>query len=120
MHRISPFAGYQGRISRSTYWSYIWPFMVVLLMVQCVDVMAFGVGGERGFLAYLVGFIVALPAWRIGLKRCHDRGHSGLYIFLLSMIPVIGPLWLFVELGLLEGTRGTNRYGPDPAQAVTA
>jgi uncharacterized membrane protein YhaH (DUF805 family) len=23
-------------------------------------------------------------------------------------------LWLFVEIGFLSGTKGPNRYGPDP------
>ncbi|TGU90598.1 DUF805 domain-containing protein, partial [Mesorhizobium sp. M00.F.Ca.ET.186.01.1.1] len=22
--------------------------------------------------------------------------------------------WLWIELGILEGTRGANQYGPDP------
>ena len=26
-------------------------------------------------------------------------------------------LWAFIELGLLSGTRGQNRFGPDPYPA---
>ncbi len=29
-------------------------------------------------------------------------------------MPLIGPIFSLVELGILEGTKGANRYGPDP------
>ena len=43
----------------------------------------------------------------------HDRGRSPLWL-LAAAVPVLGPLWLFIELGLLSGTPGENHYGPDP------
>ena len=49
----------------------------------------------------------------VGAKRCHDRGRSG-WFQLISLIPAIGPLWLFFDLGLFKGTDGENRFGPDP------
>jgi len=30
---------------------------------------------------------------------------------LVGIIPVIGPIWLFIENGLLPGTDGHNRFG---------
>jgi len=35
---------------------------------------------------------------------------------LIAFIPVFGLIWAFVELCLLEGTIGPNRYGEDPLQ----
>jgi len=29
-------------------------------------------------------------------------------------VPVLGPLWLLVDLGLLRGTPHENQYGLDP------
>ncbi|MEE9544269.1 MAG: DUF805 domain-containing protein [Rhodospirillales bacterium] len=49
----------------------------------------------------------------VGAKRCHDRGRSG-WFQLISLIPLIGSLWLLVELGFLKGKEGENRFGPDP------
>ena len=46
----------------------------------------------------------------ISIKRFHDRDKAGWWVF-LALIPVVGAVWLFVELGLLPGTPGTNRYG---------
>jgi uncharacterized membrane protein YhaH (DUF805 family) len=31
-------------------------------------------------------------------------------------MPILGPLWLFIELGLLRGTVGPNKYGRDPLE----
>ena len=32
----------------------------------------------------------------------------------LILVPFIGFIWFIVECGILEGTKGANRYGPDP------
>lgn len=46
------------------------------------------------------------------IKRLHDRGKSGWW-YLLLFVPVIGPLWVLVALGLLPGTgSGDNGFGP--------
>ena len=47
------------------------------------------------------------------VKRWHDVGKSGWWV-LICLIPCIGPLWQFVELGFSRGTYGPNHYGPDP------
>jgi len=51
-----------------------------------------------------------VPATMVGIKRCHDRNHSGLYLFLI-FVPLLGFWWLFIELGFFKGTEGGNRYG---------
>jgi len=73
------------------------------------------------------------------VKRLHDRGRSGwLLLLFFSLALVLGLLekagdiagdyrgsgvtlgglifmiWQIIELGCLRGTRGPNRYGPDP------
>ena len=46
-------------------------------------------------------------------KRWHDHNKSGWWT-LIALVPFIGAIWLIVELGILEGNRGANQYGPDP------
>ena len=29
-------------------------------------------------------------------------------------MPIIGPLWLLIEIGIKTGTKGKNRFGNDP------
>lgn len=67
-------------------------------------------------------------------KRLHDRGLSGWWAALvLFVIVVIWPsphgaravlaapvlIWAFVELGLMPGEQGANRFGPRPGATVT-
>lgn len=70
---------------------------------------------------YLIvsGLISLAFSWiimAVSIKRAHDRGQSGWWL-LLTLIPVIGMIWWLVNLGILEGETGPNRYGPDPTMA---
>ncbi len=56
------------------------------------------------------------PAIALYAKRWHDRGKSGWWS-LIGLIPVIGGLWMLIELGFLKGTGGANQYGADPVPA---
>jgi uncharacterized membrane protein YhaH (DUF805 family) len=58
---------------------------------------------------FLVFFI---PGLAVQVRRFHDQDKSGWFI-LLGFIPYVGSLILLVFM-CLEGTRGPNRFGPDP------
>ena len=81
------------------------------------------------------------------IRRLHDRDKSGHWLWLYVAVPAVlnvavnvvslgkpeaAPvtvtfplalvalgitIWMIVELGFLRGTRGANRFGPDPLQA---
>lgn len=68
-------------------------------------------------------------------KRLHDRGKSGWWavLVLMALIAVwptpkhfldfffVGVLvWAIVELGVMPGEQGANRYGPHPLRPVPA
>jgi uncharacterized membrane protein YhaH (DUF805 family) len=83
-----------------------------------------GPAPDGGIMGLLTGLLMAALStalsvgWlrcsiAVGAKRCHDRGRSG-WFQLIGLIPLLGALWLFVDLGLLEGNEGENRFGPDP------
>ena len=46
----------------------------------------------------------------VHIKRFHDRDKSGWWV-LIGLIPIIGAIWLLIELGFLKGTPGPNRFG---------
>lgn len=74
---------------------------------------------DLGMLIFiLLAELAALPLWiwttvAMQIKRWHDRDKSGIWM-LVGFIPIIGPLWTFVELLFLPGTNGPNRFGPSP------
>lgn len=73
--------------------------------------------GAESDLTGLITLVLYIPfIWTslaIAVKRWHDRDKSGWWI-LIGIIPLIGPIWQFVETGCLRGTMGRNQYGSDP------
>ena len=98
----------QGRLNRQPFWL-VWAAMAALqIAVQLL------LASE---LASLVLALVLLwPGLAIAIKRCHDRDHPGWWL-LIGLVPIVGGLWLLVELGFFRGTPGPNRFGPDPLAA---
>jgi len=84
-----------------------------------------GPGGDIGvMLMLLVIDLGALGLWfwttlATQVKRWHDRGKSGVWMF-VGFIPLIGPLWTLVELMFLDSEPGPNRFGPSPKGGVAA
>src|SRR5215470_14042960 len=98
---------FRGRVPRSTFfWASALLVMAFLLLFFVVE--------RVGRTATL---LLALAAWwallALAVKRLHDRGKSPAWL-LLALVPLLGPIWLAIELGFLPGTRGENRYGADP------
>ncbi len=111
---------FNGRIRRLHYWLGAIGSGIVLGVIAGVGIslgamLSHGEGpGVVGGLVYVIVMVLAI--W-IGLalqiKRWHDRDKSWVWIF-ISFIPIVGPIWVLVECGFLDGTQGPNKYGPSP------
>lgn len=118
--------------------------MIVLTIVVLGGVVLAGgsalTGGIEALAEGMLWLLVLyVPLLWIGLavatKRLHDRDRSAWWLLLFYALPavlsnvgdVVGgiggvlslaglaiSIWAMVELGLLRGTPGPNRYGPDP------
>lgn len=64
-------------------------------------------------LLALAGLVVIWSQTALTIKRWHDRDKSGWWIF-IGLVPLVGPVWAFIENYLLPGTDGPNRFGPKP------
>ncbi|CDX16200.1 conserved membrane hypothetical protein [Mesorhizobium sp. ORS 3324] len=109
---------FDGRINRAKFWAGIGIFIVLAIVAFILDsILGTRFTAESGAQVGVVGILVMLASiyFAIALyaKRWHDRNKSGWWT-LIGLIPIIGGIWLLVELGILEGTRGANQYGPDP------
>jgi uncharacterized membrane protein YhaH (DUF805 family) len=107
---------YEGRINRAKFWAGVGVLFAVGILANLIDLMlGIRIGGDQGI--GILGLIVAVASIYFGLavyaKRWHDRDKSGWWS-LIILIPIIGPIWVLVECGILEGTKGPNRFGPDP------
>jgi uncharacterized membrane protein YhaH (DUF805 family) len=63
--------------------------------------------------------LLVLITYTVAAKRLHDRGRSGWWQVMV-FVPVIGWGWLAVELFILPGSPGANRYGPHPTFGAPA
>jgi len=107
---------FKGRYSRKSYWMVSLGMMAIWLPIVLIAEVA---GESMAAILLLVLLLAYIPLVWIGLattvKRWHDRGKSGWWI-LIGLIPIVGPIWSFVECGFLVGTSGPNQYGGDPLQ----
>jgi len=87
-------------------------------------------------LIFLIVWAISFLA--VGVKRLHDRDKSGWWavlffvpltldvvavfahsielIYLSNIASAFIIIWCFVELGVLRGTQGNNRFGADPLE----
>lgn len=100
------FATYEGRINRQLWW-------IGVGVIFAVSLIANFLIGSEGLVQLILGILLLLAGLALHIKRCHDRDKSGWWCLLL-LIPLVGFIWAVVDLGILEGTKGPNDYGPDP------
>jgi len=102
----------RGRLPRAGAWQ-------ALLLASLLFVLLFlalqALAGYASTLLLYPPYLWSLYA--TGARRYHDRSKRAAWLLLL-LVPLLGPLWVAVELGCLRGTRGENRYGEDPRLAV--
>jgi uncharacterized membrane protein YhaH (DUF805 family) len=104
----------QGRVNRKQWWLYlVLPIVVISIILAYLDMATGRFDPETGVGLYsgIFALLVLIPAIIVYIKRFHDRDKSGWWV-LIGLIPVIGGIWLLIELGLLKGTPGPNRFGP--------
>lgn len=102
------FATKQGRLRRRTF---LWSTLLLMFVFVALYSLLESSFGRASTLVIYVPFFWC--AFSLAIKRLHDREKSGWWL-LLIVIPVLGPLVLFFWLLLGRGTRGENRFGPDP------
>jgi uncharacterized membrane protein YhaH (DUF805 family) len=134
MDWLDLFLSFDGRIGRAKFWGGTGVGFLCLatgyLSVNHVPYF----GALIGLVAALAAACVWIP---VGTKRLHDRGKGGAWLFIFYAVPgallwigaahvfaLPGRLfslfalliftWGLVELGLLRGTEGANRFGSDP------
>lgn len=108
----------QGRVNRKQWWlKLIVPVFVISLVLALID-MAIGTYDSQngvGLLSGIFALLAIIPAIMVYIKRFHDRDKSGWWV-LIVLVPIIGAIWILIELGFLAGTPGPNRFGPPPSE----
>jgi uncharacterized membrane protein YhaH (DUF805 family) len=112
---LKKYADFTGRARRKEYWMFVLLNIAAVIVASILD----GVAGLSGVIAGVYGPITAavglgliVPSIAVGIRRLHDTDRSGWWL-LIAFVPFVGGIVLLVFM-ILEGTRGSNRFGPDP------
>ena len=131
----------RGRIDRRTYWLHyalpLWAASVAAIAADIAlgtawystssQVSGYGYGSyyeasfSGGPIMLLVNLALFAPSISAAVTRLHDTGRSGWFL-LWGLVPIAGPIVLFVVVGCLPGEPGPNRYGdagPRPVRQET-
>jgi uncharacterized membrane protein YhaH (DUF805 family) len=115
MMPLKRYADFSGRSRRKEYWFFVLGVFIaaiVLSIIERIAGLSGMVGGVYGPLTTILLFGVIIPSIAVQVRRFHDQDKSGWFV-LLSLIPFIGAIIVLVFM-FLEGTKGPNRFGPDP------
>ena len=96
----------QGRASLSEFWWFqlIWVVSYLAIILSNNDAVFFFFFG--------IIILIAIPLFTVGVRRLHDTNKSGQYYF-WNLVPFIGGI-VFIALMIGSGSKGSNKYGPDP------
>ncbi len=142
------FTSFDGRINRAKYWAGIVILAIISIVLGFIIGAVFGssILGAILFVT-LVTLALFYPGYAVAAKRFQDRdkpGITALYglvpVLIASLLQAFGltgtpnnpnalgwicnlitmgvGLWFLIELGILKGTPGPNRFGGDPLAAV--
>ncbi|EDP57500.1 DUF805 domain-containing protein [Vibrio sp. AND4] len=130
---------FQGRIGRKTYW--VWNIIYYILILGFGAGISKLFPQFSYILLPVFLLMLLIPDLAITTKRWHDRDKSIYWLALnipliigrvatpmtdpmaqapsipqmmMTSISLICGIWILVECGLLKGTSGQNKYGPEP------
>lgn len=107
---IKKYATFTGRARRSEYWYFS---LFAGIIVGGLVVLNFATGNSLiSVLLLVVELVLALPSAAVTVRRLHDSGKTGWYIF-IGLIPFIGPIALLIFL-IDDTDKDGDKYGPSP------
>lgn len=114
MRPLAKYADFSDRAPRAEYWWFYLLFVVAYLVAMIVDsvIGTDKAAGPYGIVTLVVSLGLLIPSLAAGVRRLHDTDRSGWWL-LIALIPLLGAIVLLVFF-VSQGTRGDNRFGPDP------
>ena len=116
LNAFNNYATFSGRATRSEYWFFVLFNIIFAVLAMLLDnafgttiKMGYGVSFPYGYIYITYLITTLLPSFAVGVRRLHAVGKSGWFI-LISLIPIIGAIWLLVLL-FTDSNVGENKYG---------
>ena len=103
------YINFNGRSRRSEYW---WFVLFNLIIQIIIIILANLITKNLMFLSYIYSLIIFLPGLGLVIRRLHDIGKSGWYIF-IAFIPIVG-VFILLYFFCLDSENQSNEYGESP------
>jgi uncharacterized membrane protein YhaH (DUF805 family) len=107
--------GVRGRIPRRTYWLH--GVLSLLLVGVAFDGLMTIARVDPDTANGVISLALLWPLIAVSAKRQHDFNFSAWWA-LIHFVPAVGSVILLLADGAMPGTRGPNRFGPDPREAL--
>ena len=109
-HVFANYANFQGRARRSEFW---WFYLFSIICNFVASIVDSAIGLPILSIVLVLGLII--PSLAVTIRRMHDTGRSGWWIFIV-LIPLVGII-LYIYWFVQRGTVGSNAWGEDPYDA---
>jgi len=144
MQRIGGLFSFRGRASRITYWRVQLAASAVIAVLWVTTIFLAMGAGDIAAIPLLLLLPVLVAALAVTVRRLHDRDKSAWWLLAFWAAPatcfvvasglteqtgvggtpamaaalagLVFEFWALVEIGLLSGAKGPNRFGPAPAR----
>ncbi len=105
------YADFDGRASRSEYWWFFLISIIVSSLLSTIDAITgtFNPDYGIGLLSAVYSLAVFIPSFAVNIRRLHDIGRSGWWLF-LHLIPLLGTLVLLFW-SIKASDPDVNQYG---------
>jgi len=140
---LKKYADFSGRAPRAEYWWFYLGMIVAYLVAMIIDsLVGINLIGPYGLFTLILALGVIVPGLAATVRRLHDTNRSGWWILiavvpyfimgvmmgmaaasgsttgmasagLVGLIALAGGIAMLVFM-VLPGTKGDNRFGPDP------
>lgn len=109
------YANFNGRAKRAEYWWYTLDCFLISLAFSMVMSLAYAKGGTMAHILTTILYwgavlVLIVPGLAVTWRRLHDMGKGGQWYW-ISLIPIIGGIWLLVLL-CMPSEPQDNRFGP--------
>ena len=103
------YVNFNGRSRRSEYW---WFVLFNIIIEIIIFILAKLITPNLIFLLSIYSLIIFLPGLGLAIRRLHDIGKSGWYIF-IAFIPIVG-IFILLYFFCLDSENQSNEYGESP------
>lgn len=109
---LEKYATFSGRSQRKEFWIFI---LVNALIGAISAIISIALNTNiMGKFVLFYTLAIAIPSIAVAVRRLHDTGRSGWFIF-LELIPIVGSIVLLIFMAQ-DSQSGANKYGQNPKE----